>query len=438
MAEEHRHRQGPKGRQHLAGGDRREPPESVPSEYEPRRGDRKGAIGVGLSHVDLTELREKGLLRRLRALPDTGPRIELPDGRAVLNLSSNDYLNLAGDERVKAAAIEAVGRLGCSARASRLMAGDLELCERLEADLARLMAAEAALVLGSGFLTNLGVLTAIAGRGDEIFADRLNHASLTDAMQLSGARWHRYRHRDAGHLESLLKKADGAGRRIVVTDSIFSMDGDRAPLAEIAAVARRFDALLMVDEAHAIGVFGRGGGGLCRESDCDVRPDFVVGTMSKSLGGYGGFVGCSKASRELLINRARSFIYSTGLPPACLGAAKAAVGIVASEPDLGPRLLAKAQRLRQRLESGGLDVVATESQILPVHVGGNDEAVRLSGMLWDRGVLATAVRPPTVPAGTARLRLSVTLGHADEQLDAAADTIIQAAREIPGIAIPGW
>jgi 8-amino-7-oxononanoate synthase len=390
-------------------------------------------------HYELAALRRQGLLRQLRALPECGARIRLAGGRVVLNLSSNDYLGLADDPRVKAGAIAAVERLGCSARASRLMAGDLELCEQLEADLALLVGTEAALVFGSGFLANLGVLTAAAGRGDEVFADRLNHASLTDGMQLSGARWRRYRHKDAGHLASLLAKcgadgADGAAgdarRRVVVTDSIFSMDGDRAPVDEIAEVAARHGAMLVVDEAHAIGVMGAGGGGVCREAGCKVRPDFVVGTLSKSLGGYGGFVGCSAALRELLINRARSFIYSTGLPPGCIGAARAALAVLAAEPQMGGQLLAKARLLRDLLAAGGLAVGATESQILPVHVGGNAEAVRLSQLLWDRGVLATAVRPPTVPAGTARLRLSVTLAHTEDELAAAAAAIIDAAREV--------
>jgi 7-keto-8-aminopelargonate synthetase-like enzyme len=217
---------------------------------------------------------------------------------------------------------------------------------------------------------------------------------------------------------------------VVVTDSIFSMDGDRAPLDEVAEVAARHGATLIVDEAHAIGVMGAGGGGVCREAGCKARPDFVVGTLSKSLGGYGGFVGCSASMRELLINRARSFIYSTGLPPGCIGAARAALAVLASRPEMGEQLLAKARLLRDMLAAGGLRVAAMESQILPVHVGGNDEAVRLSAMLWDRGVLATAVRPPTVPAGTARLRLSVTLAHTEDELAAAAGVIVGAAREV--------
>ncbi len=391
-------------------------------------------------HNELAALRGQGLLRQLRPLPECGARIRLAGGRVVLNLSSNDYLGLADDPRVKAGAIEAVERLGCSARASRLMAGDLELCEQLEADLALLVGTEAVLVFGSGFLANLGVMSVAAGRGDEVFADRLNHASLTDGMQLSQARWRRYRHKDAGHLAGLLAKCaaeGGAGplglaarRLVVVTDSIFSMDGDRAPLDEVAEIAARHGAMLVVDEAHAIGVMGAGGGGICREGGCKARPDFVVGTLSKSLGGYGGFVGCSSARRELLINRARSFIYSTGLPPGCIGAARAALAVLAAEPQMGGQLLAKARLLRDLLAAGGLAVGAMESQILPVHVGGNAEAVRLSQLLWERGVLATAVRPPTVLAGTARLRLSVTLAHTEDELAAAAGVIVGAAREV--------
>jgi len=391
-------------------------------------------------HNELAALRGQGLLRQLRPLPECGARIRLAGGRVVLNLSSNDYLGLADDPRVKAGAIEAVERLGCSARASRLMAGDLELCEQLEADLALLVGTQAVLVFGSGFLANLGVMSVAAGRGDDVFADRLNHASLTDGMQLSQARWRRYRHKDTGHLAGLLAKCaaeGGAGplglaarRLVVVTDSIFSMDGDRAPLDEVAEIAARHGAMLVVDEAHAIGVMGAGGGGVCREAGCKARPDFIVGTLSKSLGGYGGFVGCSSARRELLINRARSFIYSTGLPPGCIGAARAALAVLAAEPQMGGQLLAKARLLRDLLAAGGLGVGATESQILPVHVGGNAEAVRLSQLLWERGVLATAVRPPTVPAGTARLRLSVTLAHTEDELAAAAGVIIDAAREV--------
>ncbi len=239
----------------------------------------------------------------------------------------------------------------------------------------------------------------------------------------------RYRHRDGDHLASLLARSVGP-RRVVVTDSIFSMDGDRAGLDEVAAIADRHGATLVVDEAHAIGVMGEGGGGVCREAGCAVGPALVVGTLSKALGGYGGFVGCSAVMREVLVNRARSFIYSTGLPPACIGAARAALAVLASEPGMGKRLMAKVHLLGGLLAEAGLTEAAPQSQILSVRVGGNDAAVKLSQLLWDRGLLATAVRPPTVPAGTARLRLSVTLVHTDDELRGAARTIIDAAREV--------
>ena len=376
---------------------------------------------------ELRKLADRGLLRSLRVRPATGGKF-LRDGRSVLNFSSNDYLNLAGDERLKAAAIAAVGELGCSAAASRLMSGHLELHERLEGRLAAWVGQDAALVFGSGFLTNLGVLTTLARRGDTILADRLNHASLVDGARLSGARLLRYRHGDAGHLAELLGAAP-AGRRIIVTDSVFSMDGDVAPLAELADLARRHEALLVVDEAHALGVFGHGGGGLCGLLP-GVRPDVIVGTLSKALGGYGGFAACSEAIRQLLVNRARSFLFSTALPPACLGAAMAALDIVGESDERGRTLLERAARFRGLLTGAGLDLAGSCCQIVPVLVGGNDAAVALSQRLEAEGILAVAVRPPTVPAGTARLRLSLTLAHEPADLQFAAEKLIAAAREL--------
>jgi 8-amino-7-oxononanoate synthase len=402
------------------------------------------------------------LHRVLRTLPGVGGRIER-DGRTVLNLSSNDYLNLAGDPRLKAAAVGGIEKYGCGATASRLMSGHLDLHEELEAALARLTGREAALVFGSGFLTNLGALTTLAGRGDAIFADRLNHASLVDGARLSGARLHRYRHADAEHLETLLAGETRARRRIVVTDSVFSMDGDLAPLEAIAAVARRHGALIVVDEAHAIGVFGERGAGLCRQLADELQPDIVVGTLGKALGGYGGFVACSAAIRETLIDRARAFIYSTALPPSVVASALAAARIVMDEPNLGPQLLERAERfivqLRRALgpdepdpetpnsklefpnpKSGILTPElfsafriphsAFPSPIIPLMVGGNRESVALMEKLLEKNVFAVAVRPPTVPAGTARLRLSVTLAHGEDDLARAADAIADAAREM--------
>jgi 8-amino-7-oxononanoate synthase len=386
------------------------------------------------ANQELDALRREGLLRELHALPEAGGKIVIA-GTEVLNFSSNDYLDLAHHPALKAAATEAVVQWGCGAGASRLMSGHLQLHEDLENDLARFMETEAALVFGSGFLTNLGVLTALAGPKDTVFADHLNHASLIDGMRLSGAKWHRFRHKDMAHLESLLKKSVSShkeadeGRRIIVSDSIFSMDGDVAPLKELESLARAYDALLVVDEAHAIGVMGTRGNGVCRSvPPSGVEPDLIVGTLSKALGGYGGFVACSRSLKELLINRARSFIYSTALPPACLGAGRRAVAMVSESPQLGAALLARARQFHALLLDAGFSMPPFESQILPIMIGDNERAVSFSRALRERGIIATAVRPPTVPKGTARLRLSVTLAHSAADLERATRVLSDCAR----------
>jgi 8-amino-7-oxononanoate synthase len=286
-------------------------------------------------------------------------------------------------------------------------------------------------VFGSGFLTNLGVLSSIASPGDEVFSDDLNHASIIDGIRLSRARCSRYAHCDLDHLEKLMSKRHGGRKRIIVSESVFSMDGDRAPVKGLAHLAERFGALLIIDEAHAIGVTGVQGGGVCREiPENEVHPDVVVGTLSKALGGYGGFAACSKAARQFLLNKARTFLFSTGLPPACLGAAREAVSIIREDPGMGPRLMTKASFFWDELARAGLNVLPFESQIIPIIIGDNEKAVRFSELLMARGLLIRAVRPPTVPAGTARVRLSITLSMPDEALEKAAEAIAEAAKMI--------
>ncbi len=376
---------------------------------------------------ELASLKEQGLLRDLYVLPETGDDSSV-SGAMRLNFSSNDYLGLARDQRLKDAAIQAVNRFGNGATASRLLAGHLKIHEELELDLARMMGSEAALVFGSGFLTNLGVLSTLAEQGDEIFSDWLNHASLIDGIRLSRADCSRYRHKDLGHLEDLLKKCRVTGKKVIVSESLFSMDGDIAPVEGLAQLAERYGALLIIDEAHAIGVMGSRGGGICRIPGSEVRPDVVVGTLSKALGGYGGFVACSQSIRKFLINKARSFIFSTGLPPACLGSGREAVSIVVSHPEMGTELLKKARWFQGLLAESGLNVPEFESQILPVLIGGNEEAQRFSELLIARGLLIKAIRPPTVPVGTSRVRLSMTLSMTDQALEEAAATIAESAR----------
>ncbi len=376
---------------------------------------------------ELASLGEQGLLRDLYVLPETGDDSSASGGM-LLSFSSNDYLGLARDQRLKDAAMQAVNRFGSGATASRLLAGHLKIHEELELDLARMMGSEAALVFGSGFLANLGVLSALAARGDGVFSDWLNHASLIDGIRLSRADCSRYRHKDLDHLEDLLRKSGATGKKIIVSESLFSMDGDIAPVRGLAELAERYGALLIIDEAHAIGVMGSNGGGVCRLPGNEVRPDVVVGTLSKALGGYGGFVACSQSIRKLLINRARSFIFSTGLPPACLGSGREAVSIVASNPEMGRALLEKARWFRGLLAQSGLNLPEFESHILPVPIGGNEEACHFSELLIGRGLLIRAIRPPTVPVGTSRVRLSMTLSMTDQALREAAGIIAESAK----------
>lgn len=380
------------------------------------------------AHVarELARLDGEGLLRETTAWPQAGGAVQLADGRTLVNLSSNDYLSLARDPGVVARAGAALARWGAGACASRLMCGTLELHEELEAALAALCGTEAALVFSSGFGTNVGLLPALAGRDDVLFLDRLVHASLVDGARLSGATVVRFGHGDVAALARLVERTPCRGRRVVVCESVYSMDGDVAPLVELEALARRVDAALVVDEAHALGVLG-GGGGLCRA--LGVRPDVVVGTLGKALGSVGGFVACDREVRRFLLNRCRSFVFATALPPPSAAAALAAVERLRADPGLGEALLSRVRAFHGALAARGLRLPAPGTQILPVHVGGNAEAVALAARLREEGLLVTAVRPPTVPAGTARLRLSVTLAHDPATLARAAETIGRAARE---------
>ncbi|OPZ05288.1 MAG: 8-amino-7-oxononanoate synthase 2 [candidate division BRC1 bacterium ADurb.BinA364] len=379
--------------------------------------------------AELDSLRQNRLLRSLAPSPAAGGKFR--DGsREILNFSSNDYLDLASDPRVIESARRAVERYGAGVGASRLMSGHLALHEELEARLARLTAQPAALAFGSGFLTNLGVIGAVCGRADAIFEDRLNHASLIDGARLCGAKLFRYRHNDLEHLLSLLKANTAFRRRLIVSDSIFSMDGDRASLRELETAARDHDCALMIDEAHAIGVAGPGGGGLCLAFDPPVRPDIVVGTLSKALGSYGGFAAGSAILREWLINRARGFIYSTGLPPACLGAAMGALEALEAEPRMAEELQRRAAEFRAELVQSAFDLGDSSTQILPILVGGNETALAFSRRLRQRDMIAIAVRPPTVPPGRARLRLSVTLAHEPNDLRRAARILREEAEAL--------
>jgi 8-amino-7-oxononanoate synthase len=379
----------------------------------------------------LRELRADDRERTLNVLPQAGGRFSI-GGREYLNFSCNDYLDLSRHPRVLARAAETIRRYGAGAGASRLVTGTLACHAELEEELAAFQTRPAAVVFGSGCLANVGVISAIVGRGDQVFADRLVHATIIDGIVLSRAKLCRFHHNDMNQLNDMMTRA-ASGRRpgsrfLVVTESVFSMDGDLAPLFEVCAIAGRHEAMVLVDEAHALGVFGPQGAGLVREHCLGDRVNACTATLSKALGSYGGFVSGSKDLQALVVNRARSFIYSTGLPPASVGAALAALEIVRTTPELGPTLLARAKRFCRRLRGLGLNVMPAESQIIPLLIGDNATTLRLSARLKASGILAMAIREPTVPRGTARIRLSVTLAHSDEDLEQAAAMIAAAAR----------
>jgi 8-amino-7-oxononanoate synthase len=377
----------------------------------------------------LEDLRSAGLYRRLRLIESPqGPRVTL-DGAEVLLLCSNNYLGLADHPRVRQAAADAAERFGAGAGASRLISGNMSIHERLERRLADFAGYEACLLFGSGYLANLGTVGALVGRGQVVFSDELNHASLIDGCRISRAERLVYRHCDLEHLAWGLRKADGRGA-LIVTDSVFSMDGDVAPIADLLELARRHGCRLLVDEAHAIGALGPDGRGAVAEAGLDGEVDVVVGTLGKTLGSYGAYVCASAETVELLTNVARPFIFSTALPPPAVGAALAALAILEGQPGTIEHLRRNGATLRAALSEQGLDPGPSRTQIVPVVVGDANSAMALCERALERRVFAQAIRPPTVPDGTSRLRLSVMANHRANDLQAAAGVIASAAAEL--------
>ncbi|HMP72674.1 MAG TPA: 8-amino-7-oxononanoate synthase [Kiritimatiellia bacterium] len=364
----------------------------------------------------LASLRDQGLERRLRRVSQPGGILH-EEGRRILNLSSNDYLGFARRAELIAAAKQALDAFGSGSGASRLVTGNLPLHEELEATLARHKGYPAALVFGSGYMTNAGVISSICTRDWTVLADRLIHASLIDAVALAGARLKRFQHNDPEDLSRLLAKESHPERVMVVVESVYSMDGDLAPLADLARVCSDRGVMLMVDEAHATGVFGPEGSGLVAEAGLQTRVALAMSTFSKALGSYGGAVACPELLRTWMIHKARAFIYTTALPPPVIASTLAALRVLEQEPGLGARLLATARAFRDRLNQAGVDTLDSDSQIIPVLIGDNHRALAVDRRLAAEGILATALRPPTVPPGKARLRLSITLDHTPEDLD---------------------
>jgi glycine C-acetyltransferase/8-amino-7-oxononanoate synthase len=386
----------------------------------------------------LSELEEMGLYRRTRLVSGPqGPNVVL-DGRPVLLLCSNNYLGLADHSRVQEAAADAALRWGVGAGASRLVSGTMTVHKRLERKLASFKGTESALLFGSGYLANLGVVGALARAGEVVFSDELNHASIIDGCRLSRAEVFVYDHNDVEHLAWGLAQA-GPRAALIVTESVFSMDGDIAPLEEISELAQRYDVRVMVDEAHATGCVGEGGRGAVADAGLEGEIDVVVGTLGKALGSYGAFVACDAEICKLLTNCARSLIFSTAPPPPAVAGALAALELLCEQPRRVDRLHANAEVLRGELAREGFDVSGSTTQIVPLVVGDASMAMRVCEAALERGVFAQAIRPPAVPTGTSRLRLAVMATHTKDELRDAARVLGRAALQAgfrPATAMP--
>ncbi|MBA2763460.1 MAG: 8-amino-7-oxononanoate synthase [Thermoleophilaceae bacterium] len=377
----------------------------------------------------IDELKDQGLYRRMRLISGPqGPRVLL-DGKPVLLLCANNYLGLADNPHVRQAASDAAMRWGVGAGASRLVSGNMTIHRRLEDALAEFKGKPRCLLFGSGYLANTGIISALAGPEEVVFSDALNHASIVDGCRLSRAETFVYGHLDVDHLEWGLQRAEGRGS-LIVTDGVFSMDGDTAPLEEIVELARRYDARVMVDEAHATGTVGPGGRGTVAAAGLEDDVDLIVGTLGKSLGAYGAYVCCSKTMAKYLINTARSLIFSTGTPPPVAAAALKALQMLRDDPRLVDRVQRNATVLRAALKQGGLEVEESESHIVPLVIGDAKATVAASQRALERGIFAQAIRPPTVPEGTSRLRLTVMATHTKEELREAARALAIVARPV--------
>jgi 8-amino-7-oxononanoate synthase len=377
--------------------------------------------------AEIEELLKKrqadGLLRVLQPVSGRRKGRIFRDHKEYIDFSSNDYLGLSSHPELVEAAKKALDEFGSGSCASRLMSGDLELHHRLEEAVAEFKNKEAALVFNSGYQANAGMIGSLYGKGDCIFSDRLNHASIVDGILLSRARFFRFRHNDTGHLESLLKKERKKfAKALVITESVFSMDGDRAPLKELAALKEKYNCAFFVDEAHATGIFGREGAGLVQEEGLEEEVDFIMGTFSKALAGFGAYLVASRSTINYLVNTCRSFIYSTALPASVIAGDLKSIELVKREPLRRQSLLASALHFRSALKDKGFQVRG-DSQIVPLIIGDNLRSVESAERLKEKGYWALPIRLPTVPANEARLRFSITYDHDKKILEKLIDDI---------------
>jgi len=381
---------------------------------------------------ELSRLKDAGLYRHMPLIQGPQePKITI-NGKDVILLCSNNYLGLANHPKVKEASISAIEKYGFGSGASRLVSGNMELHEELEQRLAGFKDTEAALVFNSGYHANIGIIPALASRGNLIFSDKLNHASIVDACILSRARLIRYPHKDMDALEKLLKKNSPLTTHhlpLIITDGIFSMDGDIAPLKELSELADKYNCMLMIDDAHATGVLGESGKGTMEYFGIDNPNIIQMGTLGKALGCFGAYIVGSRKLIDYLINKARSFIYTTSLPSSVCAASIAAIDIIEDEPQLRQNLWDRIKFFRSSLVNAGFDIMNSETQIIPILIGKADKTVKISNNLLDKGVFVQAIRPPTVPEGTSRLRITLMATHSWDDLKYAIKTIEEAVRE---------
>jgi len=377
----------------------------------------------------LNELESRGLKRILRCVEGKhGRRIKI-DGKEVLNFCSNNYLGLADDPRLKKAAIECMEEQGFGSGASRLVCGNMSMHQKLEDKIAAFKGSERCLLFSTGYMANVGIISSLFDREDIIFFDRLNHASIIDGILLSQAKFKRYPHCNMEALHDMLSESQGYKKRVIITDSVFSMDGDIAPLEKIVDLAQKYDCLVMVDEAHAFGVLGQYGRGAAEHFGLESKIDIQMGTLSKAAGSFGAYCCGSKELISYLVNSARSFIYTTGMPPSVAAASYQAVDIIENDSELRQRLWKNRDFMINELKNLGFDTLDSQTPIIPILIGDSSLTVEFSNKLFDRGIFVSAIRPPTVPQNTSRLRVTVMATHQMNDLNFAIDCFKKIGRE---------
>jgi 8-amino-7-oxononanoate synthase len=366
---------------------------------------------------ELKKIKESGLFRELNIIDGAqGTHLKIK-GKTYLSFCSNNYLGLANNPLVIKAVKDAVEKYGWGAGASRLVSGNMRMHEALEGEISRFKGKEASIVFPSGYMANIGTISSLVSKGDLIICDKLNHASIIDGCRLSGADFRVYPHCDMEKLENILKKSTKYSRKLIVTDTVFSMDGDIAPLPDIVRIAHKYKAMVMVDEAHGTGVFGKKGGGVVEHFKLSKKVDIVMGTLSKAVGSLGGYVSGDTDLINYLRNKARPFMYTTALPPAVCAASIAGIKLIRKDPSLRESLWRNVRFLKEKLESLSLKVIPSESPIIPILIGDAKKAVAVSKFLYKKGILIPAIRPPTVPAKSSRLRMTVMSTHTKKDLE---------------------